>query len=118
MIFADKGFGSAMRTAVDRARSRGPKGPLHDWIFNESLGQHRLPAPLEPLLDANRTPEYAIWLRSPLCYLTLSVRASPYPEPSFVYCACIRLLRLHTMAVEVYCHVSCRAARLIHPLGG
>ena len=37
---------------------------------------------------------------------------------SFDYCACVRLLRLHIIAVEVYCHVCHCQSHLLYSLGG
>jgi hypothetical protein len=39
-------------------------------------------------------------------------------EPIFDYCACVRLIRLDIISIEVYCHVYCRVSRLLHPLRG
>ena len=74
--------------------------------------------PKERLLDANRTPEFAMQLPLWRASQTLPGAQIELLLPSFDYFACVRLLRLHIIAVEVYCHACCRASHLLHPLGG
>ena len=73
--------------------------------------------PRERLLDANRTPEFA--MQMPLWELHQTSLERKFRSCAiFDYFACVRLLRLHIIAVEVYCHVCHCASHLLHPLGG
>jgi hypothetical protein len=56
-------------------------------------------------LDANRTPEFAMPMPLFGCHAGLILSEDPKLRNSFDYCACVRLLRLHIIVVEVYCHV-------------
>ena len=74
--------------------------------------------PWEPLLDANRTPEFAIRMLLSRRYSDFIFSADPKLQQFFDYCTCVRLLRLNIIAVEVYCHVCHCQSHLLHSLGG